>query len=190
MKRVAAILIVLLFAFQSAGVFLLFQVKQQEIRSEIKQRIKQGVPEEELVVLTFPNAVLKSSGDDFRWIHEREFIYHGQLYDIVKRVPGSDSTTFHCISDEEETLLFKNLDHMVNREMGKDKTRSGKTQTMLYLFLPEQSADMRLFSSHPVITICPYTFTSITCELRCDFPPPKLTGDFPRILTPPDLRIL
>ncbi len=178
MKRVAAISIVLLFAFQSVGVFLLFHLRQQEIRSEIKSRVKQGVPEEELVVLTIPNALLKSSGDRFRWIHEREFIYHGQLYDIVKRVPGNESTTFHCISDEEETRLFKNLDHMVNREMGRDKTRSGKTQVVLHLFVPAQAGDMRMFSSYPVIAICPYTFSSITCHLQCDLPPPKLSDNF------------
>lgn len=137
MKKAVAISVAVLFLFQSAGMFLLFKWHQAEIRQEIKERIKAGVPESELVELEFHRSQLEGQDEQFRWIHKKEFIYQNQLYDIVHRKTAGDSTTFLCIPDFKETKLLKNLNHLISNELGKEKI-PGSTKIPAFLHWIDQ----------------------------------------------------
>ena len=120
MKKAAAILILLVIVFQMIGVFLLFKAKQIEIRQEVKMRIKTGVPESELTVLTFDTPKI----NELKWIKDYEFSYKGQMYDIVETRVVNNKIIYLCLPDYQETKLFKNLNKIVGNELGKDKSNS------------------------------------------------------------------
>jgi len=121
MKKAAVILILGLIMFQMIGVFMLFNVKQNHIRQNVKMQIKAGVPDSALTILTFDNEKATS----LKWIHNHEFVYKGQMYDVVKTIKSRNETTYFCLPDHQETKLFSNLKKLVGNELAKDKTNSG-----------------------------------------------------------------
>jgi hypothetical protein len=80
LKRTIAILFSVIILFQLTGFLIIFKVKQQTIRKEIKHFIKNGVPQNELITIEL-NA---SNKMDFDWKHSREFSYKGGMYDVVR----------------------------------------------------------------------------------------------------------
>ncbi len=111
MKRTIAILLSVIILFQLTGFLIVFKVKQQAIRKEIKHLIKNGVPQNELIAIEFNS----SNKLDFDWKHSREFSYKGSMYDIVRTDTINQNTfLFYCVNDIQEKQLFANLDKMVS----------------------------------------------------------------------------
>ena len=111
MKRTIAIILSVIFLFQLTGFLIVFTVKQQAIRKEIKHLIKNGVPQNELIAIEFNS----SNKLDFDWKHSREFSYKGSMYDIVRTDTINQNTfLFYCVNDIQEKQLFANLDKMVS----------------------------------------------------------------------------
>jgi hypothetical protein len=110
-KRTIAILLSVIILFQLTGFLIVFKVKQQAIRKEIKHLIKNGVPQNELIAIEFNS----SNKLDFDWKHSREFSYKGSMYDIVRTDTINQNTfLFYCVNDIQEKQLFANLDKMVS----------------------------------------------------------------------------
>ncbi|MGE0561829.1 MAG: hypothetical protein AB7O47_08440 [Flavobacteriales bacterium] len=113
-KQTFAILLLITLLFNTIGVVVLFKIQQYQVKKEIKQRIKQDLPPEELttIVLTQQNS------HEFDWEHEREFRYKRIMYDVVKKERVNETTTLlHCITDNQETALFAKLNEEVKKNM-------------------------------------------------------------------------
>lgn len=122
MRKIVAILISFILCFNIAGYYFVFKVRQLQIKSEIKQLLKSNVPTEQLVVIRYS----ASNRQDFKWIHSREFVYRGSMYDVVRKVVVSNEVTdLYCVNDTQEARLFKNLDRWVKEAMnhGKEGTK-------------------------------------------------------------------
>lgn len=90
------------------GVPYKFVFDQKLIRKEIKQRIKQGVPESEMFVFN-----LKSLHSDanVEWVNSHEFKKGNQLFDVVR----TEGDLLYCINDTQEEKLFSNLDDLTEK---------------------------------------------------------------------------
>jgi hypothetical protein len=123
LKRLTSGLLVCLFLYSSSGFYLNFRYSLQQIRKEIKTRIKQSVPENELITLSFNTS--SSDYANIEWIEGHEFRYRGCMYDIVQRFEdGSETIVFKCINDTQEEKLFQHLDELV--VANSDKSMTGK----------------------------------------------------------------
>jgi len=162
---------------QPPGYLLIFKIQQYQIRKEIKQRIKAGVPENELVLLKIPRALEEKPNPVFQRIHEREFRYEGKMYDIVRREIHGDTTWYYCVSDEKETVLFANLDELVNRETSQNPQRrqqSEELQRLLNTFFVVQYNRPSLVSSPGEGGLIDYRFVIQTWINTPPVPPPKV----------------
>lgn len=102
------------FLYNQAGYFIAFKLEQYEVRKEIKQKIKNSVPGNELAVIT----VDRHNRGELIWLEEgREFLYRNQLYDVVRLETKGDATVFYCINDTQEEQLFAELDKHVRGQM-------------------------------------------------------------------------
>lgn len=83
-----------------------------------------------------------------RWQHQREFSYHGVMFDVVeKEVLGKHKIVYHCIADYKETALFADLDHFIKKDHHHKHFKIPK----VYLFqwsLPEKQLDEPLVATH------------------------------------------
>lgn len=103
------------------------------VRHEMKQRIKAGVPEEDLVLLKIAKSEEENS-DVFERMHSREFRYNGQMYDVMRLEDKGDTTYYTCIHDVKESKLFERLDSMVLDELNKDEGEKSQREMMLNFF--------------------------------------------------------
>ncbi|MFD2244619.1 hypothetical protein [Pontibacter ruber] len=118
MKRILAICLLFVFTFNSVGYYFVFIVLQQQIRSEIKNQIKQRIPADELHVI----AVSINEQGKLDWKREgKEFLYKGSMYDVVKTETKDDTVFYYCITDVEETQLFAMLDQLVKEHLAHSK---------------------------------------------------------------------
>lgn len=122
-----ALLSVMLFSF--FGPHIIFSMQQATIRKEIKKRIKLGVPENELVKFNVNELQGNISWTDGK----REFTFNGNKYDVVKKEFSKNGIFFYCINDQQETILFKNLDELTKNEWNK-KNNSFKNKPVFQLY--------------------------------------------------------
>lgn len=126
MKRLLSLLLLACFLYQVAGIFVVFKIQQQSIRKEIKRQIKLGVPEGDLHVIS----ITEKNYRDLAWHNHKEFTYRGVMYDVVhKKITGETSVVYQCVSDEQETQLFANLDRQVDHTT--DAKHQGKNPLKL-----------------------------------------------------------
>lgn len=126
MKKLLSIVLLAVLLYHIGGIFVVFKFQQNAIRKEIKTAIKQGVPKEELHLLTFTAA----NYQELEWHNHKEFRYRGVMYDIVRKtINHTTSVTFECVSDTDETELFKDLDQLADQEMDE------RQQTRLFVKL-------------------------------------------------------
>jgi len=133
MCNAISILLLFVMLFQATGWLFIFEIQQCEIRREIKQQIKAGVPEQDLVLLKISRNLEEKSNSIFQRIHEREFRYEGNMYDIIRREAHGDTTWYYCLSDEKETQLFANLDELVKRDMNQNPERQQQIGKLFHL---------------------------------------------------------
>jgi len=177
MRKITANILLLFVLFQLTCYLLIFKSQQFQIRKEIKYRIKAGVPDDELVLITIPNSLLEENNPIFQWIHKKEFRYKGNMFDIVHKDVYKDSTQFYCLSDHKETQLFANLDQLVKKEMSQNSEKKQQRDRVSYLlnsiYICKTSNHIFVNSSKE-IEFLDYFFHSKTWKKTPNTPPPKV----------------
>lgn len=117
MRRLFALVFISLYLYNIVGYLALFSVLQYQVRNEVKNMLKAGVSEKELVKFAFHTPSLRNGIYQIQWIDKNEFRYDGRMYDVVRSTAAQDTTYVFCINDTQENRLFENLDTHVQREM-------------------------------------------------------------------------
>jgi hypothetical protein len=174
MKRTVSILLVAVFLLQTLGIYLVFKLKQTEIRSEVKNKISTELPDEALVLIKLNNSTANKSGNGFRWIRHNEFSYRGKMYDVVRREQHDrNEIWFFCLSDEQETKLISNFRQQVNDHMDNDhKNMRHLPETLSFFCNDIFSVQMNTFRQLTELPVL-YRFSVITENLLPDSPPPE-----------------
>lgn len=142
MPRILAILLLLVLLIPLAGGHLLFKLRQWQIKEQIEERMKSGIPQEELVLVKIPDKWEEDGHPRFQRIEDHEFRYNKQMYDIVESEQQGDTTFYYCIQDDLETALYKKLAERTDRKMQHDpasqQQREHLTKLLTHLYFAEQ----------------------------------------------------
>jgi len=117
MKKIVSILLCAIFLFNIAGYYVVFVIMQHTARSEMKNLIKQSIPEVEMEKIIIPTSQIASTNSELKFVKKNEFIYKGKLFDIVKRKNEGCNTIFYCINDKQEEKLFSGLNEHIKRNI-------------------------------------------------------------------------
>lgn len=99
-------------------------------RLEVKQKYLLGFVADELMFLEIPHWMEEKPNKRFTRIHSKEFVFDGQMYDIVEQQETNHSTWYLVYPDRKET----GLKNKIARAMGMhDRQNSGKASTLDYL---------------------------------------------------------
>lgn len=143
--RIVSICAIFILAINIVGYYPLFKADQWLVRREIKRRIKESVPADELHQFQF----LKSDVPHLDWVKpKKEFRLDGHMYDVVTKVEKGDSTYFSCINDVKETQLFAHLD-----ELTKKQSESGNTPLSSFRKMAQVYLSAKLLEPIPSETI-------------------------------------
>jgi hypothetical protein len=108
------------------------------------------------------------------WVHEREFIYGGEMYDVVRKMSKGDSVFIACVHDHRETKLVKQLLKIVNPKKSHPAAAHNQFRLAYNWFCntPSKPIDSRFF----LVVLLPRTdpFSLITFQPSPTAPPPKV----------------
>lgn len=110
-KKVLSLLMMVLFLFDFSIPTISFIYNKKVITKEIKKLVKDNLPLEKITILEISQTEIKDKSI-FRWIHDREFCYRGNMYDILAKYPkiiNKNITTFYVFHDVKEEDLIQNF---------------------------------------------------------------------------------
>jgi hypothetical protein len=153
-----------------------FVAENKRIKKEVKQLIISGLPQEELTTLSFSKSEIDSL---LTWKHSREFVYHGQYYDIVSHSETTDSVTYICWWDKAETELNRRLNGLTAAKWSQSNPHhsTGKTLGVLLkrIGIPIESFSVYYVANdcYPKPILWDVAFPLLSVERNIDSPPPE-----------------
>jgi len=131
-RRIISVVIVICLMLVTFLPIFVFKFQQNIIRKEVKAMIKNGVPEEQR--LRFIAEDLEADNENLTWMHDKEFRYRGEMYDILKREYVNGKLTYVCIHDVKESGLFCKLDEMLDMQMQHHSPLSNHSRQFVSFF--------------------------------------------------------
>ena len=170
LKKLFASILLLVFVYTLFGYYPVFLFLQNNIKKEIKSRIKLAVPDSELQLII----VNESNIAQVKWFDKNEFLLDGNLYDVVRIENNKQGEpVYYCINDKQEMKLFTNLGKLIQNAFD-GKTNNKKNQSpvknLVKDYLPNSS-----------ITFYNFPVQDIRFELYAE----KEEVDFSGISSPP-----
>jgi hypothetical protein len=168
MKKGTSLVLIFSILYSLMGFYLVFNIEKDTIKEEIKEKLINSLPENELSLIKI------SSGEysQITWTEEgREFRYNGNMFDVVKIKIRTDTTYYYCYIDQKENKLFSNLDELVKDQTDSSKSKTNqKKQEIIYFY-----CDLffhQCITETPVLYFnCLSLYQSIDADIL--FPPPK-----------------
>ncbi|HLG36417.1 MAG TPA: hypothetical protein VI757_16180 [Bacteroidia bacterium] len=160
MKKTASVFLLLVFLFNTAGIFGLFSyLKQEHYESVFKQRFEKM----NLVLLTIPKT------EKIHWEKKDEIIYRGKFYDVFGKSEDEENIFLHCRMDSREdkmTDAFHN--HLEGQQKQTADGKPGNSQ-VLKTVIPDFAFDKFVWSvtlssvkiSNQISFSCLSGFTSV-----------------------------
>ena len=137
MKKAVPIFLAFLILYNVLGYLIVFKTFQYSIRNEVRQKIVNSVPENELIVIRLTNAEMKSGKNGYAKTDNMEFSLAGKMYDIVRSKTEGDTNILYCINDTKEESLFANLDAHVKRYMESNIPLKQKSNTLFQVIVTQ-----------------------------------------------------
>ena len=137
------VLVTAALCYAQMGYLLRFEAQRVLVQRSIKDRIRKGVPKEQLTRFVMP----RTEWEAMNWVKPaREFrLPNGDMYDVVYLQEKNDVIDALCIHDRDETLLFAGLKEHVRRTLDGPDPRGGTRdrimRMLVQLDLPPQRMD-------------------------------------------------
>ncbi|MGZ5244703.1 MAG: hypothetical protein ACXWD4_12340 [Bacteroidia bacterium] len=180
LQYLPACLFMAILLYSNCGYFAVYSGMQYAVKKEVKRKLKLSVPKNELHLLKIAKQVENEANVKvFQRIHDGEFRYYGEMYDIVYRETKGDTTYYHCIHDKEEEVLFAGLSQAINVYISQNPEQQKKQNKLLQSLAKEYLAAVKL-----IVTPKNYSVNNcrsinnniyISCILYVASPPPQLS---------------
>ncbi len=106
MKKVLSYILLFVFIFIINGYSVWLKHLQHQIKHEAELKIKKGIKEKDIDVLTFS----LSEYYNIKWTKKyKEFTLNGKMYDVVKIKTKGSKKYIYCINDIKEKQLIARL---------------------------------------------------------------------------------
>ena len=125
MKKLLAIIFLLILLQSIGGYFVLLNLQQAHCREEAEKKMKAEIPAEQLVKFVFSDAEFKQ----ITWERtNKEFFFNHQLYDIIRHEIIANKHILLCFDDKQESKIKRQL-------IEHQQQQSKNTYTALYQLL-------------------------------------------------------
>lgn len=164
MRKALIYSILALFLYNSMGYYLLFEMNRRSARKVMQSAME--IHSARPVMLKIADPL---NDKEFRRIDHKEFMYKGELYDIVREIKTGNTTVFICLHDARETKLYAGLKR-VNQI---NAAKAFWNQMSLYIY-SESGIDVEpLFSGMLIFSTLDIPLKSL--QLPTWSPPPELS---------------
>jgi hypothetical protein len=176
-RKLISFLLFGLITWQIIGFVGYFEFSHSKLKKEIKSLLKKGVPKEDLIQFTFSETEI----NNLTWLKKNEFQYQDGLYDVVYTTKHKNGlTSFECISDSQEKVLFARLGQTISNNLGDDDHQTPVSNWFKLIKLPylSVSTDISLVAFIDNSNIENYSFYTKhfqTISFSIDSPPPQIS---------------
>jgi hypothetical protein len=109
------------------GTYGWLQYEKAQVKKQVKRKMISELHLKELVQLKLCKTEAEK---ELKWEHSKEFEYHDQMYDVVSTEIVGDSIYYYCWLDQEETLLNKKLNDLVNKILRNEPLQKKSTESL------------------------------------------------------------
>jgi hypothetical protein len=175
LKKSISIAILSLFIYNSFGFLAVHPFLSMYYKNLGMQKIEKSAKQELIEFFIFDKKDIAENKIDFKWIHSREFIYNGEMYDIVKKEENDIQLFLYCINDIKEKKLEEEFAKKVQNNSTNSKHRQVSNHLNILLSEPVQT------NSISVEPICEFNFYNLLTDcyksinLDIPSPPPRIT---------------
>jgi hypothetical protein len=170
MKKILSIVLVFVLFYSIIGFYLNFEIEQFRIKEEVKEKIINNLPENELTLIK----ISSRDNEKIIWMEEgREFKYQGNMFDVVRIKKGTDTTYYYCFSDVNESKLLANLDKLVKEQTDNSQSRTNQKKQEINYFFHEILFTQCLTETPVLFFNCTSRYRSIDTDVLS--PPPRIT---------------
>lgn len=128
MKKILHIFLAIVFLYNAAGYFAVFQLMSNKIQKKALKAAAYNLNKKTLTPIT----VLNVSLSEIQWTRKgKEFRYKGGMYDVMETQTNAKTTTFFCIKDSEEDALFAQLKEHIKRNSNNSPTENSQHSKIL-----------------------------------------------------------
>jgi hypothetical protein len=141
---------VMIFQVISNGViqFGMFEFFQEKHKMEVKDLIKNGIPDDRQVIFVFEKSAYENMQTGIDWKDSDEFRFDGEMYDILGTDVKGDSVYLYCLPDSDETGLYTILDRIIEKETEDSDEQAGLNNFVSHYYSgPEYSPTIKIPSA-------------------------------------------
>ncbi len=169
LKKLPLILLIFVLAYSQVGYYFVsrhYQALQKEV---IKEKILSQLKEEELKIIS-----ASDNHQQIYWEEEgKEFLFKGEMYDVVKTKIVNGKVMLYCINDKKERELVDNYNLITKHNSSSDKKGKNTIDNSFNLFVYQDEK-----TGESCVTYLPNNFSSINFNLPENLidnisPPPK-----------------
>lgn len=91
----------------------MFELIQNNHRTEVENRINKGISRHQQIVFSFDITDYEIQFSHIEWKADDEFRLNGKMYDIIKTETRNDSVYLYCLFDSEESILYSILNKLI-----------------------------------------------------------------------------
>jgi len=173
-RKIVAILLLMIFWFSTIGYFHLYRLIQVEVRHTMKVKLEEQLPDDELSIISF------AASEKIHWVRKgKEFLHQGKMYDVVRKIDDGSQTVYYCIDDRKETQLVSMMEDMLKDNMKKDKNTSSNPMRVIISSFPTLYfyEDAQVFSIAGEMKLLPENYSLKVLEGHIkNFSPPPIIG--------------
>ncbi len=125
LRKLLAITMLVVLLINSAGLLCFYLAERNEIRNNMVTWLQTGKADKYCTLLEFPVTTAgQVESRDFQWeLTNKEFIYKGNLYDVVSIRIENGKAHIRCVADKAEDHLIQKI-RMALHNRKEDKTRN------------------------------------------------------------------
>jgi hypothetical protein len=117
--------------FNTCGTAFLFVLIQYRLKKEIREYIAEKISLDVFERIEIPITSIDVQGDNFQFTEDDEFMFNGNMYDIVRTESTDSSKIFYCVNDDSEENLLGSLENCISNNFKGDYFK------LIKFFLPD-----------------------------------------------------
>jgi hypothetical protein len=164
---------------QTGGLLLFLFFRQQELKKEMKAKLRANPQLFAQTRFEFEIAKGKVVAPGFEWEEENEeFQYKGSMYDVIHAEVSGNILYVRCVDDEKETEILNQIEYLQQKEHSNKKSWPLQFQKLLSVLLFYQDTKSGMTQPVPLNHHDHYRETAPLVILDILSPPPRTVNPF------------
>ena len=171
LKKLLVIFLSLCFLLNITGYHLIFYLRQEGIKADMRETIRMQTYSEHETDFAFLTGDILAMGQ-LDWKGDDEFSFNGEMYDVIEKKTENGKLIIRSIADGRETALLNNLkDHWAQDEKS-NKVADELSQLLQSLFYSSKTEELVLIK--PIVNRNSFVSLVLPSQVKkIPTPPPR-----------------